>query len=63
MSSPTVVADGLDFPTSLAFDDDHGVYVAESGLPFGGAAPGGRIWYLGRDGAEHRLIADPWPRR
>ncbi|MDM4719659.1 PQQ-dependent sugar dehydrogenase [Micromonospora sp. WMMA1363] len=43
MSDAVIVADGLDFPTSIAFDDRGRVYVAESGLPFGGAAPGGRI--------------------
>lgn len=58
MSSLTAVADGLDFPTSLAFDNDHGVYLAESGLPFAGAAPGGRIWRMDRDGAGRRLVAD-----
>lgn len=41
-----VVADGLDFPTSLAFDAEGTAYVAEEGLPFGGAPPGGRIWRL-----------------
>ncbi|MEU6405219.1 hypothetical protein [Streptomyces sp. NPDC046985] len=57
MSSPTAVADGLDFPTSLAFDDD-GLYVAEAGLPFGGADPRGRIWRMSTDGAGRRLVAD-----
>ena len=37
------VAIGLDFPTSLALDGDGMLYVAESGLPFGGARPGGRV--------------------
>jgi glucose/arabinose dehydrogenase len=37
------LAEGLDFPTSVALGDDGAVYVAESGLPFGGARPGGRI--------------------
>nr|WP_198151289.1 hypothetical protein [Kibdelosporangium sp. MJ126-NF4]CEL14189.1 Probable lipoprotein [Kibdelosporangium sp. MJ126-NF4]CTQ88556.1 Probable lipoprotein [Kibdelosporangium sp. MJ126-NF4] len=43
MTEPVVVMNGLDFPTSLVFDPDGRVYVAESGLPFGGAAPGGRV--------------------
>lgn len=44
--SPVLVAAGLQFPTSLAADDRGRLYVAESGLPFGGAPPGGRIWRL-----------------
>ena len=39
-----LIIDGLSFPTSLAISEDGVFYVAESGLPFGGAAPGGRIW-------------------
>ncbi|HTE62112.1 MAG TPA: hypothetical protein VK631_17300 [Solirubrobacteraceae bacterium] len=50
------VAGGLDFPTSLTFDDDGTAYVAESGLPFGGAARGGRVWRL--DGEQRALLAD-----
>jgi glucose/arabinose dehydrogenase len=42
-----LVADGLSFPTSLTFDDDGIAYVAEAGLPFGGAPPGGRVRRLG----------------
>lgn len=37
------IASGLHFPTSLAFDDRGALWVAESGLPFGGAPPGGRL--------------------
>jgi len=36
-----LVAEGLAFPTSLTFDEAGVPYVAEAGLPFGGAAPGG----------------------
>ncbi|MEU3565676.1 hypothetical protein [Kitasatospora sp. NPDC006786] len=58
--SPTVLADRLDFPTSLTFDDAGRIYLAESGLPFGGAAPGGRIWRLdpGTDTSSRTLLAD-----
>lgn len=52
-----VVADGFSFPTSLTFDDTGVAYVAESGLPFGGAAPGGRIWRLNPDGSR-ALVAE-----
>ncbi len=45
-----LVVDDLSFPTSVAFDDGGRVYVAESGLPFGGARPGGRVWALDEDG-------------
>jgi glucose/arabinose dehydrogenase len=34
---------GLDFPTGIGFDPDGALWVAESGLPFGGARPGGRL--------------------
>ncbi|MEW6582530.1 MAG: sugar dehydrogenase [Actinomycetota bacterium] len=50
-----VVADGLDFPTSVTFDPSGTAYVAESGLPFGGAEPGGRVWRVEPDGARTLL--------
>jgi glucose/arabinose dehydrogenase len=50
-----IVADGFSFPTSVAFDDEGAAYVAESGLPFGGAPPGGRVW---RVGPRRELLAD-----
>jgi len=53
----TRVAGGLSFPTSLTFDADGTAYVAESGLPFGGAPPGGRVWRLHADGS-HDLLAE-----
>ena len=52
-----LVADGLTFPTSLALDDAGTVYVAESGLPFGGASAGGKVWRL-LPGGERSLVAD-----
>ena len=51
------VADGLAFPTSVTFDGCGTAFVAESGLDFDGAAPGGRIWAIPRVG-ERLLIAD-----
>jgi len=51
-----LVAGGFSFPTSLTFDDAGVAYVAESGLPFGGAAPGGRVWRLDPAGARTLLI-------
>jgi len=51
-----LLVDELSFPTSLTFDQESIIYVAESGLPFGGAAPGGRIWRIDTDG-KHRPIA------
>jgi glucose/arabinose dehydrogenase len=63
VSAPTVtkqmlelVADGFSFPTSLTFDDAGVMYVAESGLPFGGAAPGGRIWRVQSNSQRTLLI-------
>ncbi|MGX7827323.1 PQQ-dependent sugar dehydrogenase [Actinokineospora sp. 24-640] len=56
MSVPELVAGGLNFPTSIAFDDAGRVYVAESGLGFGDAVPGGKVWLV--DGAERTLVAD-----
>ncbi len=47
-----LLADGLSWPTSLAFDDQGVPLVAESGLPFGGAEPGGRVLRLSPGGTE-----------
>lgn len=52
-----LIAGDLSFPTSLALDADGTIYVAESGLPFGGAPPGGRVWRLAPDGTRS-LLAD-----
>lgn len=49
------VATGLHFPTSLAFDDEGRAYVAESGLPFGGAPAGGRVVRLREDGSAETV--------
>lgn len=46
----------LSFPTSLTFDAEGVAYVAESGLPFGGAEPEGRVWRLEPDGGRTLLL-------
>ncbi|HVM00079.1 MAG TPA: hypothetical protein VM324_12370 [Egibacteraceae bacterium] len=50
------VATGLSLPTSVAFDEDGGLYVAEAGLPFGGASPGGRVVRLGAAGQPAPIV-------
>jgi glucose/arabinose dehydrogenase len=57
LGSLSVVADGFSFPTSLAFDTEGNAYLAESGLPFGGARRGGRVWKITQDG-EKSLLAE-----
>ena len=52
------VAGGFDFPTSAALADDGTVYVAESGLPFDGAKPGGSIRRVEADGSSTVVLAD-----
>jgi glucose/arabinose dehydrogenase len=54
-----VVAD-LHFPTGLTFGESGELYVAESGLPFGGAPRGGRVWRIDGDRRE-LLIGDLRP--
>ncbi len=54
---PRLVAEGLSFPTSLTFDEEGAAYVAESGLPFGGAPPGGRVWRVESNGSR-TLVAE-----
>jgi glucose/arabinose dehydrogenase len=49
------VVRGLHFPTGLSFGEDGAMYVSESGLPFGGAPPGGRVWRIA-DGERRLLI-------
>lgn len=46
----TKVAGGLTFPTSVAFDERGRIFVAESGLPFGGATLGGTVRLVLPDG-------------
>jgi len=52
------VADGFSFPTSLTFDGTGTAYIAEAGLPFGGAEPGGRVWRLDPSGSRSLLAED-----
>lgn len=52
-----LVAGGFTFPTSVTFDDEGTAYIAEAGLPFGGAPPEGRVWRLDITG-ERSLVAD-----
>jgi glucose/arabinose dehydrogenase len=47
-----LIAEGFSFPTSLTLDEAGIVYIAEAGLPFGGASPGGRIWRLAPNGSR-----------
>src|SRR5579859_6958524 len=47
---------GLNFPTSLAFADDGTMYVAESGLGFGGGPRGGRVFRIVNGSPQ--LVAD-----
>jgi glucose/arabinose dehydrogenase len=51
-----MVFDELSFATSLALGEDGSFYVAESGLRFDGAPPGGRIWHLTPDGERKLLV-------
>lgn len=52
----SIVAEGFNFPSSLAFDHDGNAYIAETGLPFGGAERGGKIWKVTRDGEKSLLV-------
>lgn len=50
-----IVADKFTFPSSLVFDDAGNAYIGETGLPFGGAKPGGKIWKLAPNGSRSLL--------
>jgi len=52
-----LVAEGLSFPTSLCFDTEGNAYVAESGLPWDGAARGGKVYQIEQDGSK-KLLAE-----
>ena len=49
------MAESFSFPTSLTFDESGTTYIAEAGLPFGGAQPGGRVWKIEQDGRRTLL--------
>jgi glucose/arabinose dehydrogenase len=55
--STTVLVKNLHFPTSVAVTEDGEVFVAESGLAFGDAPPGGRVWRI-HDNGDRDLIID-----
>jgi hypothetical protein len=52
------IVEGLHFPTSIAFDAEGRVHVAESGLPFDGAPPGGRVLNVDRPGGASVIGRD-----
>lgn len=49
------IAGNLAFPSSLAFDDAGNAYVGETGLPFGGQKPGGKVKKVTPDGVVTAL--------
>jgi glucose/arabinose dehydrogenase len=53
----TLVAGGFNFPSTLSFDDEGNFYVAETGLPFGGAERGGKVWKVSPDGERTLLLS------
>jgi glucose/arabinose dehydrogenase len=53
----SVIADGFNFPSSLAFDTDGNAYVAETGIGFAKTPRGGRIWKVTQEG-EKSLLAE-----
>src|SRR5260370_31658173 len=53
-----LVTHGFSFPTSLTFDEAGASYIAEAGLPFGGARPGGRVWKIEQDSQRTLLAQD-----
>ncbi|MGI8486902.1 MAG: PQQ-dependent sugar dehydrogenase, partial [Thermomicrobiales bacterium] len=54
----SVIAEGLAFPSSLAFDDAGNAYVGETGIGFGGSSRGGKVWKIGPDGEKTLLATD-----
>lgn len=58
LSRPALVSGGLHFPTSVVVDAEGRIYVAESGLGFAGARPGGRVWRLDGPSARTLIVDD-----
>jgi hypothetical protein len=56
ISNKQLISEGLEFPTSLCFDDNGTAYVAESGLTFGGGKPGGRVLRIEANGSHTCLL-------
>src|SRR6266478_5084016 len=56
-STLELIFEDFSFPTSVAIGSDGSFYVAESGLAFDSAPPGGRIWHLTL-GGERKLLVE-----
>src|SRR3989442_8002800 len=56
-----LIIEGLSFPTSVTMADDGTLFVAESGLRFAGAPPGGRIWRLDEQRRRTLVLEDLHP--
>ena len=52
-----LVAEKLSFPTSICFDKEGNVWVAESGLPWDGGIRGGRVTRISQSG-EKKVVAE-----
>src|SRR5579863_5828361 len=53
---PIPAARHLNFPTSVTADADGRLYIAESGLPFGGAPEGGIVSQVNPDGTVTPMV-------
>lgn len=51
------IAENLNFPTSVTLGEAGAIYVAESGLPFGGAPAGGSVVRIAPDGSRVLLLS------
>lgn len=55
-STLELILDEFSFPTSLVLSGDGSFYIAESGLAFDSAPPGGRIWHVTPRGDRTLLV-------